>query len=59
MDEQADHIVIVAETGALKCLHCGEELKMRYPTSTEKLASYVEAFTWLHATCEKQDGTDH
>jgi hypothetical protein len=59
MDNETGHIVIVAETGAIKCLHCGEQFRIDYPLTTEKLASYVEAFTWLHATCEKQDETDH
>ena len=59
MDEQPDHVVIVAETGAIKCLHCGEEFKIRYPAPVEKLASYVDAFTWLHTTCEKRDESNY
>ena len=55
MDKTPDHIVIVAETGALKCLHCNKEFQATYPMTWTKLASYVEAFTWLHATCEKPD----
>lgn len=59
MDQTPEHIVILADTGALKCLHCEQEFRADYPMSWEKLASYVEAFTWLHATCEAKDETNN
>lgn len=58
MDNEAEHVVIVAETGAVKCLHCGQEFKIEYPAPVDKVLSYMDAFTWLHTTCEKQDETD-
>ena len=53
-DEIPEHIFIVANTGAVKCGHCGQEYRIQYPTLPEKIVAFVEAFAWLHETCEKQ-----
>jgi len=47
-----DHCFIVAETGTLKCSHCGQEYTPTYPVPINMLGAMIEAFQKSHAECE-------
>jgi len=49
----AEHIYLIAKTGAISCGHCKQQFQVSYPCSEERLVAYIEAFSSMHFDCKK------
>ena len=47
-----EHTIIIAETGTLKCTHCGQEYTPTYPIPITILGAMIDAFIESHKECE-------
>ena len=47
-----DHCYMIAETGALKCSHCGQEYTPNLPAPIKVMVAMIEAFSESHKDCE-------
>ena len=47
-----DHCYMIAETGALKCSHCGAAYTPTYPVPINMLGAMIDAFIESHKDCE-------
>ena len=46
-----DHVIVIAETGTFKCLHCKQEYTPNYPVPMTMLGAMIEAFQKSHEVC--------